>query len=147
MGATNTYLPGRTFYVYLTDDNWTTTYTLECLTKGGLKRSRPVNKQDTQCGQAKSYGTPDRMMDLEAVTNLTPDAVAAGVGTASYKKIAQWFEAATALKVRRKFPTDGSQQYLESDCKIASLDDDAEVAANQTFSLTLELEGVPDETP
>ena len=146
MGATNTYLQGRTFYLLLSDDNWTTAYTLECLTKQGLKRSRSVTKQDTQCGYAKAYGEVDRMMDLEAVTNLTPDAVAAGVATASYKKIAQWFEANTSLKVRRKTPSDGSQQYLESTCRIASMDDSAEVANNQTFSLTLELEGTLDET-
>ena len=146
MGATNTYLPGRTFYLLLSADSWTTTYTVECLTNQGLKRSRPVTKQDTQCGQAKAYGTPDAMMDVEAVVNLTPDAVAAGVGTASYKLISGWFEANTELKMRRKTPTDGSQLYQESTCKIASIDDAAEVASNMTFSFTLELTGTLDET-
>ena len=146
MGATNTNLAGRTFYLLLSDDDWTTTYTLECLTKQGLSRSRAVNKQDTQCGQAKSYGSVDRTMALEAVTNLTPDAVSGGVGTASYKKIATWFEANTALKVKRKTPSDGSHQYMESACRISKLDDSADVASNQTFSLELELEGDIDET-
>lgn len=145
MGATNTYNPGRTYYLLISDDNWTTTYTLECITKHGLKRSRSVNKQDTQCGIAKARGSVDRMMDVEAVTNLTPDAVASGVGTASYKKVATWFEADTALKVKRKVG-DGSTDYLESGARIVSLDDSNDVASNQTYSLTLELEGTLDET-
>ncbi|MGQ0740215.1 MAG: hypothetical protein ACT4OJ_14280 [Bacteroidota bacterium] len=146
MSTVKTYLPGRTFYLLLSDDNWTTTYTLVCLSKQGLKRNRPVTKQDSQCGQAKAYGEVDRMMDVEAINNLTPDAVAAGVGEASYKKIASWFEANTALKMRRKTPSDGSQLYQESACKLASLDDSAGVAENMTFSFTLELEGDLDET-
>lgn len=146
MSVTKTYLAGRTFYLLLSDDNWTTTYTLVCLTKQGLKRSRPVNKQDSQCGQAKSYGEVDRNMDVEAINNLTPDAVSAGVGEASYKKIAAWFEANTVLKVKRKTPSDGSHLYMESSARIANLDDSEGVADNMTFSFTLELEGDIDET-
>lgn len=140
------YLPGRTFYLLLSDDNWTTTYTLVCLQRQGLKRSRAVTKQDSQCGVAKSYGSPDRSMSIEAINNLTPAAVAAGVGEASYKKIASWFEANTELKVRRKTPSDGSELYMESTCKINDLEDAAAVEGNMTFSCTLELEGDLDET-
>lgn len=146
MSTTKTYLAGRTFNLLLSDDNWTTTYTLVCLTKQGLKRSRAVTKQDSQCGIAKAYGEVDRMMDVEAINNLTPDAVASGVGEASYKKIATWFENNTALKIKRRSPTDGSNLYMESNGKIANLDDSAGVAENMTFSFTLELDDI-DETP
>ncbi len=147
MSATKTYLAGRTFLLLLSDDNWTTTYTLVCLTKQGLKRSRPVTKQDSQCGQAKAYGEVDRTLDVEALNNLTPDAVATGVGEASYKKVSTWFEANTQLKFRRKQPSDGSQLYQEGSCKLANLDDSSEVGNNMTFSFTLEIEGDIDETP
>lgn len=145
MSTTKTYLAGRTFYLLLSDDNWTTTYTLVCLQKQSLSRSRAVNKQDSQCGIAKAYGEVDRTMSVEAVHNLTPDAVASGVGEASYKKIATWFEANTALNVKRKTPNDGSYLYMESACRISKLDDVAEVAGNQTFSFELEMEGTFDE--
>lgn len=141
------YLPGRTYYLLLSDDAWTTTYTLVCLTKQGLNRERSVNKQDTQCGFSKSFGAVDRVMDVECVTNLTPTAVAAGVGEASYKKVSAWFEAGTEIKMKRKTPTDGTDQYQESACTIAKLSDAADVGGNQTFSMTLELTGAFDETP
>jgi hypothetical protein len=140
------YLPGRTFYLLLSADNWTTTYTLVCLTRQGLKRSRAVTKQDSQCGVAKSYGAPDRSMSVEAINNLTPATVAAGVGEASYKLISTWFEANTELKMKRKTPSDGSELYQESACKINDLEDSASVEGNFTFSFTLELEGDLDET-
>jgi hypothetical protein len=146
MGATNTYLQGRTFYVLLSDDNWTTTYTLECLTKQSLSRSRAVNKIDNQCEVSKAYGNVDRNMPLEAVNNLTPDAVSGGVGTASYKKMSAWFEANTQIRVKRKTPSDGSQLYMESACKVSKLDDVVDVASVMTYSLELELEGTFDET-
>lgn len=145
MSTVNTYLAGRTFYLLLSDDSWTTTYTLVCLNKQGMKRSRPVSKQDSQCGQAKAYGEVDRTFDVEAINNLTPNAVVTGVGEASYKKISTWFEANTALKFRRKEPSDGSYLYQEGSCKIANLDDDAESNNNMTFSFTLEIEGDLDE--
>lgn len=147
MSATKTYLAGRTFMLLLSANGFTDTYTLVCLTKQGLKRNRPVSKQDSQCGQAKAYGEVDRTMDIEALNNLTPDALASNVGEASYKLISQWFEANTQLKFRRKQPSDGSQLYQEGSCKIANLDDAAEVGNNMTFSFTLEIEGDLDETP
>lgn len=147
MSTINTYLPGRTFMLLLSDDNWTTTYTLVCLTKQGLSRSRSVNKQDTQCGIAKAYGPSDANMPIEAVNNLTPNAVSSGVGEASYKKIASWYEANTSIKVKRKTPTDGSQLYLEASARISKLDDAADVGGNMTFSFDLEIEGDLDETP
>lgn len=145
MSVVKTYLPGRTFYLLLTNDSWTTTYTLVCLTNQGLKRSRSVNKQDSQCGVAKAYGEVDRMMDVQAINNLTPDAVAAGVGEASYKLISTWFEANTVLRMKR-LTGDGSTLYQESQCKVAGIDDAADVAGNMTFGFTLELEGTFDET-
>lgn len=147
MSTTNTYLPGRTFLLLLSPDNWTTTYTLVCLTKMGLKRSRPVTKTDTQCGQAKAYGEVDRTLDFEGLNNLTPNAVSAGVGEASYKLVSSWFEANTQLRFKRREPSDGSQLYQEALCKLANLDDSAEVASNMSFSFTLEIEGAIDETP
>lgn len=147
MSTTNTYNPGRTFYLYLSDDDWTTTYLAVCLVSQGMKRSRNTNKQDNQCGIAKASGSPDRTLDAEALTNLTPDAVSGGAGEASYKKMSTWFEADTQLSFRRKVPTDGSQLYQEGSCKIASIDDAAEVANNMTFSFSLEIEGALDETP
>jgi hypothetical protein len=147
MSTTNTYLPGRTHYLLLSDDNWTTTYTLVCLTKMGVGRSRAVTKQDTQCEMAKAYGASDGSMPVEAVNNLTPNAVAAGVGEASFKKVSAWYEANTQLKMKRKAPTDGSQLYMESSCKISKIDESVDVANNQTFTFDLELEGVFDETP
>lgn len=146
MSAVKTYLGGRTFYLKLSADNWTTTYTLVCLVKQGLTRSRAVTKQDSQCGTAKAYGEVDRMMSVEAINNLTPDPVASGVGEASYKLIASWLEANTALKVKRQTPSDGSQLYMESACRISKLDDSAGVADNFTFNFELELEGDIDET-
>ncbi len=140
------YLPGRTFYLLLSANTWTDTYTLVCLTKQGLNRERAVNKVESQCEMAKSFGAVDRVMDVECVTNLTPAALAANVGEASYKLISQWFEADTELSVKRKTPSDGSEQYMESKCKIVKLSDVAEVAGNQTFSMTLELYGTFDET-
>lgn len=146
MSTTNTYLAGRTHYLLLSDDSWTTTYTLVCLTKQGMSRSRAVTKQDSQCEMAKAYGASDGTMSVEAVNNLTPNAVSAGVGEASFKKVSAWYEANTQLKVKRKAPSDGSQLYIESSCKISKIDESADVAGNQTFSFELELEGVLDET-
>lgn len=142
MSTVKTYLPGRTFYLLLSDDSWTTTYTLVCLQKQGLSRSRAVTKQESQCGVAKAYGEVDRTFPVEAINNLTPDAVAAGVGEASYKKIATWFEANTALKVKRRTPTDGSQLYMEANCKISKMDDSVDSTNNMTFSFELELEDI-----
>lgn len=141
------YLAGRTFLLKLSPDNWTTTYTLVCLSKQGMKRSRPVTKQDTQCGQAKAYGEVDRTLDFEALNELDPTAVSGSVGQASYKLVSSWFEANTQLRFKRAEPADGSDLFQEGACKIASLDDDAEVANNMTFSGTLEIEGALDETP
>lgn len=140
------YLSGRTFYLLLSANAFTDTYTLVCLTKQGLDRERPVNKIDTQCEQAKSFGSVDRVMTLECVCNLTPTALAANVGEASYKKISEWFEAETELQMKRKTPTDGSELYQQSTCKISKLSDAAEVAGNLTFTMTLELYGTFDET-
>lgn len=146
MSAVKTYLPGRTFYLLMSDDNWTTTYTLVCLVKQGLKRSRSVTKQESQCEMAKSFGAVDRTFSVEAVNNLTPDAVASNVGEASYKKIASWFEAATPLKIKRKSPSDGSHLYMESSATIVGMDDSAAVADNMTFNFEMELTGDLDET-
>ncbi len=131
----------------LSDDNFTTTYTLVCLTKQGMRRSRSVTKQDTQCEIAKAYGAADRMMPIEAVNNLTPDAVSSGVGEASYKKIASWFEANTTIKMKRRTPSDGSQLFQLGECKINNLEDSESVGDNMTFSFELELQGDLDETP
>lgn len=141
------YLQGRTFYLLLSADNWTTTYTAVCLTRQGMDRQRNVSKVDTQCGMAKAFGSVDRVLNFEAVNNLTPAAVAAGVGEASYKKMAEWMEAETELKFRRKTPADGSELYQEGTCKIQSLGDAAEVGNNQTFTVVLEILGALDETP
>lgn len=147
MSTTKTYVPGRTFYLLLSADSWTTTYTLVCLMKQGLSRSRAVNKQESQCGVAKSYGEVDRTMAVEAMNNTSPDAVALGVGEASYKQIAIWFEANTLLKVRRKYPSaTGAEVFMESECRISKLDDSVAVADNMTFNFDLELEGAIDET-
>lgn len=94
---------------------------------------------------AKSYGAVDRTMSIEAINNLTPTAVSGGVGEASYKQIATWFEANTELKVKRKTPTDGSELYMESTCRISKLDDTVGMD-NHTFNFDLELEGTIDET-
>lgn len=141
------YLNGRTYYVLLSDDNWATTYTLVCLSKQGLDRERSVSKQETQCEMAKSFGIVDRSFTADCVTNLTPAAVAAGVGEASYKKLSTWFEAGTELRWKRKSPADGSDQYQESRCVINKLSDAVEVNNNQSFSLSFELVGDFDETP
>lgn len=147
MSTTNTYLPGRTFYLLLsTTSVFTDTYTLVCLQKQGVSRSRAVNKQDSQCGIAKAYGEVDRTMAVEAINNLTPNALAANVGEASYKLIATWFEANTLIYVRRKSPTDGSLLYMDSPARISKLDDSVDVAGNMTFSFELEFEGAWDET-
>ena len=147
MSTVNTYIPGRIFYLLLSADSFTTTYTLVCLMKQGLSRSRAVNKQESQCGIAKSYGEVDRTMSVEAINNTTPDAVALGVGQCSYKQIATWFEGNTLLKVRRKYPTaDGTGLFMESECRVSKLDDTNDVANNMTFNFELELEGAIDET-
>jgi hypothetical protein len=146
MSTTKTYLPGRTFYLLMSTNSFTDTYTLVCLTKQGLTRSRSVNKQDSQCGIVKSYGEPDRVMTVEAVNNLTPDALTANVGEASYKLLATWFEANTLLYIRRKTPSDGSQLFMEGTARISKLDDSAGVADNHSFSFELEFEGTFDET-
>ncbi len=140
-----TYNPGRTFLLKLSADNWTTTYTVVCLTRQGMRRSRAVTKQDSQCGVAKAYGAPDRSMPVEAINNLAPAAVAAGVGEASYKQIATWFESNTELKMKRSVG-DGSTLYQEATCRINDLEDAEDVANNMTFSFVLELEGDLDET-
>lgn len=146
MSTTLTYLAGRTFNLTLSANAGTDVYTLVCLMKQGVTRERAVNKQDTQCGIAKAFGAVDRTMTVEAVNNLTPDALASNVGEASYKLIAQWFEANTVLQVTRKSPTDGSLIFMQSNARIQKLDDAADVAGNQTFSFTLEFEGTFDET-
>jgi hypothetical protein len=146
MSTVNTYLPGRTQYLYVSPDNWTTTYTLVCVNKLGLKSSRAVNKQESQCGVAKEFGADDNTLDVEAINNLTPDAVVAGVGEASYKLVRSWFVAVTELKWRRKTPTDGSQLFQEGVAKIANIDDENSVGENMTFSFTLEIIGAIDET-
>ena len=146
MSTVKTYLPGRTFYLLLSDDNWTTAFTLVCLQKQAMNRERPVSKQNSQCGVAKAYGEVDRSMDVEALNNLTPDAVSAGVGEASYKKISGWFEGNAQLKMKRKTPTDGSQLYQESACKVSKISDQADSENNMTFNFSLELEGDLDET-
>lgn len=145
MSTLKNYQPGRTFMLLVSDDNWTTTLTVVCLNKQGLKRSRPVNSVDTQCGFSKAYGSADRKFDAEAVNNLTPDAVVAGVGEASYKKFASWFEANTELKFKRE-AADDTQLFQEFSGKLASLDDANDVNTNMTFSFTVEIESI-DETP
>jgi hypothetical protein len=140
------YLSGRTWYLLMSVNAFTDTYTLVCLTKQGLNRERAVNKQDTQCELSKSFGAVDRVLDLECVTDLTPAALAANVGEASYKLISQWFEAGTVVKIRRKTPTDGSELFQESSGTITKLSDATEVAGNMTFSMTIELTGDFDET-
>jgi hypothetical protein len=143
------YLPGRTFFLLLSDDAWVTTYTLVCLMKQALDRERSVTKVETQCELAKSFGAIDRSMNLECVTNLTPDAVVAGVGQASHKKISAWFEASVeTLHVKRRMPDPaGTDQYAESACTITKLSDAVDVQGNQSFTMTLELTGAFDETP
>lgn len=148
MSVNKNYIQGRTFYVLFSDDDWTTTYTAVCLSKQGLNRERPVTKQNSQCGVAKSYGPVDRNMDFECINNTTPDAVSAGVGEASYKKFATWFEANTALKVKRMDPSDtGVNLYFEADCRLSKLSDSADSETNMTFSFSVEIEGDPVETP
>jgi hypothetical protein len=145
MSTVKTYVQGRTFLLKLSPDAGTTWYTLVCLIKQGLNRERPVTKQDSQCGQAKAYGEVDRNMDVECLNNLTPDAVAAGVGEASYQLVSQWFESNTLLQMEREVG-DGSDLYQSSDCRVSKIADTEEVATNMTFSFTLELEGDFDET-
>lgn len=140
------YLAGRTYYLLFSANDFTDTYTAVCLTKQGLDRERSVNKVESQCEMAKAFGIVDRSMTVECVTNLTPTALAANVGEASYKLFSQWFEAGTELSIKRKTPSDGSEQYQQSKCKISKISDAAEVAGNQTFTMTLELYGDFDET-
>ena len=141
-----TYLQGRTFYLTLSANSGTDVYTLVCLTKQGLSRDRAVTKQDSQCGIAKAYGAVDRSMNVEAINNLTPAALAAHVGEASYTLCATWFEANTLLTVTRKTPTDGSYLYMSGTARIQKLDDSADVAGSMTFNMVLEFEGDLDET-
>jgi hypothetical protein len=140
------YLAGRTFYLTFSPDAGTSVYTAVCLIKQGVNRSRSVTKVDNQCEVSKAYGMPDRNMTVECMNNLTPAALAAGVGEASHKLFATWFEANTQLTIKRKTPSDGSEQYMESLGRIVKLDDVADVGSNQTFSLEVEFEGTFDET-
>src|SRR6185503_1328172 len=104
-------IKGRTFLFKVSDDNWTTTYTLVCLMSQRGRASRQKNTIDSQCGLYTSRGSVDRTYELVFMVNTTPDAVAAGVGEVSGKKWQEWFEADTVLKFKRQWPTGSGTDF------------------------------------
>lgn len=146
MSTTKTYLAGDTFYLDLSVNNFTDTYTLVCLRRQGMKRQLERRTQTSQCGVNKAHGEWDRTLDVEAFNNLTPDALVSNVGEASYKLIAQWAEAKTTVYFERKSPADGSYLYQSGTAKIINLDDEEPSDENMSFSFTLDILTI-DETP
>lgn len=148
MSTANTPIISKNFLLKLSDDNFETTYTVVCLTKQGMTRSRQVNEKDTQCGIMTSRGAAKRVIPFELVVNTTPNAVVTGVGEASYKKLEEWFENDVALQFKRESPvgagTDLSQTGV---CYITRFDDDETVGEYMSASGDLTIEGEIDLTP
>jgi hypothetical protein len=148
MSATTTPIPGRSFLFKVSDDNWTTTYTLECLISQRGRASRAKNSIDSQCGLYTSRGSVDRTYELVFMVNTTVDAVAAGVGPISGKQWQTWFENNTQLKFKRQWPTgSGTAFHQEGTIDIDSIDDEAEVAGYLIFTSTVSVQGPIDTTP
>jgi hypothetical protein len=138
---------GKDILLKLSDDNWTTTYTLVCLTKQGFKGSTPVTKKPTQCGQAVGISANDNTFSFDAVMNTTPTAVSAGVGEASLKKVRSWYNSNTLLKVKRSIGSAGADDYIEASAYLTSLSDELAVEDVMTFSGELTVIGDLDLTP
>lgn len=143
----NTPLQGKLILLEMSDDNWTTSYTLTCLISQGFQGSRSVSTKSTQCGTSVGLGPADNKIPWEADLNTTPDAVAAGVGQVSLVKLMTWYDAGTLLRVRQKYPTDGSVFYRESAAYLTEYNEtdptDNVVTATGSFQLTGALDMTP----
>jgi predicted secreted protein len=141
-------IQGRSFFLYLSDDNWTTKYKVVCLEGQNLDAERSVQETDTQCGVLVSFGNAKATIQATGVCNTTPAAVAAGAGEASYKKLQTWFWANTALLFKRQSPdAAGTDLNQEGTCYISKLGDSAQVDGKLIFSMTLSVQGDVDITP
>jgi hypothetical protein len=143
-----TTIQGTGFLLKLSPDNWTTTYTVVCLTNQGMNRERDVNVTATQCGTASGRGPIKRSIDATLVVNTTPAAVASGVGEASYKLLETWIETDTALLFKRESPVgSGTDIYQVGTCWLTKMNDSAAVGEKMVCDITLTIDGDLDLTP
>lgn len=127
---------GEDLLLKVSDDNGANYFTLVCLVKQGMEKTRNINKTNTQCGQQIGKGTIDRGIPVEGVidTSIVDEAG----GYASYKKMNEWFENFTPLIVDQRHPVnDGANFANKGPAYLTDLKLDAPVDNLVTWSATL----------
>src|SRR5439155_9462406 len=100
----NTDIQGKALPLLLSDDNWTTAYTVVCLTDSTFKLTSPVNTEVSQCGVHTGIGPSLFSLTFNGMVNTTPASVVAGAGEASYKRFLTWANAQTQIRFKLQNP-------------------------------------------
>lgn len=112
---------GKDVPLLLSDDNWTTAYTVVCLVSGGLKQGFPVNTEESQCGSHTGVGSFAFSQQFSAIVNTTPATVTGGAGEASYKKLQSWCQARTLIRFKVQNGASGVNFYHEGQVYLNDL--------------------------
>jgi predicted secreted protein len=139
-------LQGEDLLLKVSPDNGETWYTIVCLIKQAIEKTRNVNKTQTQCGQLIGKGVPDVTLPIEGAVNAPVPAVADDEGFASYYLLNKWFHDFTPLMFTQKLPETPANSaaigvFNEGKCYITDLKMDAPVDNIITFSATLMVYG------
>ena len=140
---------GKDLPLILSDDSFTTSYTIVCLTQGGVKNSYSVNTEESQCGVHTGIGSPAFSVSFSAIVKTDPTAASCtpSVGEASYKKLLTWATAQTKLSFKVSNGTLGANFYQSGEVYLNDLSLDWQVGQTVKCSGTLTGTGVVDVTP
>ena len=141
-----TYLQGSELPLLLSDDNWTTTYTLSCLVSTGLKLGYSITTEENQCGIATGVGSVSFSIPFSAHVNATPDAVVSNAGQVSFKQMQDWVKDRELLKFKLFSGASGVDFYSSGDVYLNDLNLESQLGSVIKMSGTLTGTGVLDTT-
>ena len=140
---------GKLLPLIVSPDSFTTSYTLVCLTQGGVKNSFSVNTEESQCGVHTGIGSPAFSVSFSAIVKTDPTTPTGTplVGEASYKKLLEWATSQTLLSFKVSQGTAGADFYQTGDVYLNDLSLDWQVGQTVKCSGTMTGTGVVDVTP
>lgn len=140
---------GKDLALILSDDAFTTSYTLVCFVSGSTKSSFSVNTEESACGVHTGIGSVNFSVNATAIVKVDPTAATGTplVGEASYKKLKQWNVGQTLVAYKVTAGTAGADFYETGDMYLNDISLDWQVGQTVKTSFTMTGTGTLDITP